>query len=86
MTAGPKIGSGDDAGTPAATAGLLIRLWLEPGSDSEAPLRARLLHVAGGESPSTLAAAGDEQAVLAEVNRWVRQQVALLRTPSDVRP
>jgi hypothetical protein len=58
------------------SAGLLIRLWLEP--EAAEPLRARLLTLRPDGDPVSWRTAAGEAAVLEALAGWVRDELAVL--------
>jgi hypothetical protein len=58
-------------------AGLLIRLWVEPGAPAD--VRARLMTFCGTDEPSAFAAAGEEETVVRLLSEWVHDQLDALR-------
>ncbi len=60
-----------DRAHPAGTATLLLRVWFDPGTHAE--LRARLLSVVDGGTPTTWSVTAGDAALASDVTRWVSE-------------
>jgi hypothetical protein len=66
------------AATPERTGALVVRAWVEPGSDGAA-LRARITYsadLASTEQEDTVRVAADREQILGTVNEWLDELTA----------